>query len=106
MTAGQPLEKGPSVLSAAGSGSAPDTPSEALLDAPYRRSTRYISQGCFGVPLGATEKAGTRLRARGLPQQLPRFSVSGAQCLRDLCGRGKLEQDRRHVGPQSKIGGD
>src|SRR6516162_8695491 len=53
MTPGQPLEKGPSVLSAAGSGSAPDTPSEALLDAPLSALDAIHQPGLLRRPIGS-----------------------------------------------------
>jgi hypothetical protein len=52
---------------------------------------------------GSLRKKILRMAMLRLPQQPPRFSVSGARRLRDPCGRGKLEQGRRHVRPQSKI---
>ena len=71
----------------------------------FAETDEHVPANVIPTLKSGLDKAGTRYGLRRLPQQPPRFSVSGARRLRDPCGRGKLEQGRRHVGPQSKNSG-
>jgi predicted ATPase len=86
---------------------------KAVLEAESRNAAEQtvaaVPSPAFAVPATLHASLMARLDRLGPAKEVaqigaarpPRFSVSGARRLRDPCGRGKLEQGRRHV--QNKV---